>query len=267
MKKLISFGIMAIFLVSLLSACGQSDTDTAQQADQNGGQASGKNVLIMGTSADYPPFEYVDTAKSEEIIGFDVDLAKAVTEKLGYEIEIRDIEFAGLIEALKTGTVDFVLAGMSATDERRQSVDFSDTYYVATNMIVTKKDSGINTLEDLAGKKVGVQLGSIQAEKAEEISESIDITIDSRNRIPEIVQELKAGRYGAVIIEDMVAKGYLERNEDLTGFVINNDEETGFAVAFQKGSEEMVADFNRVINEMKESGELEQIINKWFREE
>lgn len=263
MKKLISLLTMITLLLIVVAGCGQGGNG----AESNDGQAGEKKVFTMGTSADYPPFEYVDTAKSEEIIGFDVDLAKAVTEKLGYEFKIQDIEFAGLIEALKTGKVDFVLAGMSATDERRQSVDFSDTYYVATNMILTKKDSPIQSVEDLAGKKVGVQLGSIQEEKANEIKETINITIDSRNRIPEIVQELKTGRHDAIIIEDMVAKGYLEQNQDLHGFVIENDEESGFAIAFPKGSDEMVADFNRVVQEMKDNGELDQLINKWFRTE
>lgn len=255
---------MSILLIGLLAACGQGGNDKEQSANSNGGAGEEKKVLIMGTSADYPPFEYVDTTKGEDIIGFDVDLAKAITEKLGYELEIQDIDFAGLIEALKSGRVDVVLAGMSATEERKESVDFSDIYYTANHMVLFKKDAGLQKIEDLAGKTVGVQLGSIQEEKANEIKETTDIKIESRNRVPEIVQEVKAGRFDAIIVEDVVAKGYLEKNKDLAGFSLQSEEENGFAAAFPKGNEELVAEFNKVIGEMKESGELDQLINKWF---
>lgn len=143
----------------------------------------------MGTSADYPPFEYVDSAKGEEIIGFDVDLAKAIAEKLGYEIQVKDMDFNGLIPALETSQVDFVLAGMTPTEERKENVDFSDVYYTASHMIVSKKGSGIESLEDLDGKTIGVQLASIQADKAEEIAETVDMTVENRNRIPELFRK------------------------------------------------------------------------------
>ncbi|WP_230474312.1 transporter substrate-binding domain-containing protein [Calidifontibacillus erzurumensis] len=264
MKKLFSFALVSILLVGLLAACGQGGAGTEQTADNNGENKEEKKVLIMGTSADYPPFEYVDTAKGEEIIGFDVDLAKAITEKLGYDLEVKDIEFSGLIEALKSGKVDIVLAGMTPTEERKQSVDFSDIYYTANHMIVSKKDSGIQSVEDLEGKTVGVQLGSIQEEKANEIKETINIKIESRNRVPELIQEIKAGRFDAAIIEDTVAKGYLDNNADLVGFTMVNEEEAGSAVAFPKGNEELVTQFNEIIKEMKENGEMEALINKWF---
>lgn len=262
MKKLFSFTLLSLLLIGLLAACGQGGKDTEQSANTNGEEE--KKVLKMGTSADYPPFEYVDTAKGEEIIGFDIDLANAIAEKIGYEVEVQDIEFAGLIEALKSGKVDVVLAGMTPTEERKQSVDFSDVYYTANHMIISKKADGIKTVEDLAGKTVGVQLGSIQEGKAQDIKKTVDITIDSRNRIPELIQEIKAGRFDAAIIEDTVAKGYLENNKDLAGFTLENEEEAGSAVAFAKGNDELVAQFNQAIKEMKENGELEAIINKWF---
>lgn len=264
MKKLLSYAVMSILLIGLLAACGQGGNDTEQSATNNGSDAEEKKVLKMGTSADFPPFEFVDTAKGEEIIGFDIDLANAITEKLGYELEVQDMDFAGLIEALKSERVDIVLSGMSATDERRESVDFSDIYYTADQMVIFNKEAALKSIEDLAGKTVGVQLGSIQEEKANEIKETTDIKIESRNRVPEIVQEVKAGRFDAIILEDAIAKGYLEKNKDLAGFSLESDEENGFAIAFPKGNDELVAEFNKVIGEMKANGELEQLIIKWF---
>ncbi|KEF37378.1 L-arginine-binding protein [Schinkia azotoformans MEV2011] len=265
MKKLFSYALMSLFLIGLLAACGQGGSkDTEQTADNTGSDVAEKKILKMGTSADFPPFEFVDTAKGEDIIGFDIDLANAITEKLGYEIEIQDMDFAGLIEALKSNRVDIVLSGMSATDERKESVDFSDIYYSADQMIVFKKDAPLTSVEELAGKTVGVQTASIQEDKAKEIKETTDIKIDSRNRVPEIIQELKAGRFDAVILEDAIAKGYLDKNQDLAGFTLEGDEENGFAIAFPKGKDELVAEFNKVIAEMKENGELEQLAVKWF---
>lgn len=265
MKKLLSFAFMSILLIGLLAACGQGGSkDTEQVTDNAGSEVAEKKVLKMGTSADFPPFEFVDTAKGEDIIGFDIDLANAITEKLGYEIEIQDMDFAGLIEALKSKRVDIVLSGMSATDERRESVDFSEIYYTADQMIVFKSEAALTSVEDLAGKTVGVQTASIQEEKANEIKETTDIVIESRNRVPEIVQEVKAGRFDAIILEDAIAKGYLEKNKDLAGFTLEGDEENGFAIAFPKGNEELVSEFNKVITEMKENGELEQLAIKWF---
>jgi polar amino acid transport system substrate-binding protein len=261
-KKWLSLIMMSMLMVGILAACGTSDEATP---GTEGEKTEEKKVLKMGTSADYPPFEYIDTAKSDEIIGFDVDLAKAIAKELGYEVEVQDIDFNGLIPAIQANKVDFVLAGMTPTEERKKSVDFSDVYYEAKHMIVTPKDSGIQALEDLNGKTVGVQVGSIQEGKAEEIKEQVDIKIENRNRIPELVQEMKAGRFDAAIIEDTVAKGFFEQDQDMTGFVLEDEseEEAGSAIAFLKESE-LTAEFNRVLNEMKENGEVDKLIVKWF---
>jgi arginine/lysine/histidine transporter system substrate-binding protein len=254
MKKVISLFLIMILAVGVLAACGETK-------DANAGD---KKTLVMATSADYAPFEYIESDKSDEIIGFDVDLAKAITEKLGYEMEIKDMDFGGLIQSLKSGQADFVLAGMTPTEKRKQNVDFSDIYYTAQHMVISKKENGIETVEDLKGKTVGVQLGSIQEGKADEINETVAITVENRNRIPELIQELKAGRFDAIIIEDTVAKGYLDKEADLTSFTISDDpEEAGSAIAFPKDSE-LTEKFNNELKKMKENGELQELIVKWF---
>lgn len=257
MKKKLLLLFMTLLTILALSACG------------NGGQAdepeASNEVLVMGTSADYPPFEYIETGESQEIIGFDIDLAKAIGEELGYEVVVKDMDFNGLIPAINTGKVDFVMAGMTPTPERKENVDFSEIYYTANHMIVSTKGSNIQSLENLKGKKVGVQLGSIQEGKAEEIAKEVEITIESRNRIPELIQELKIGRFDVVIIEDIVAKGFIEKDTELTGFTLPDVDEAGSAVAFPKGSE-LTSEFNNVIKEMKANGELETLVQKWFSE-
>ncbi|XJZ26150.1 transporter substrate-binding domain-containing protein [Bacillota bacterium Lsc_1132] len=257
MKKSFVLFLSIIMLVGILAACGTSKNN-------NAGGSKDKKVLIMGTSADYPPFEYVKTKNSDEIIGFDVDLAKAIAGKLGYKVQVKDMDFSGLIQALKSGQVDFVLAGMTPTEKRKKSVDFSDIYYTAQDMIVTKKDSGIKTLDDLKGKTVGVQLGSIQEGSAKDLNKKVPIKIENRNRIPDLIQEIKAGRFDAAIIEDTVAKGFIQKEPDLTGFTGNaNPEQAGSAIAFPKNSE-LTAKFNQELKKMKENGELKKLIVKWF---
>ncbi|WP_209123140.1 transporter substrate-binding domain-containing protein [Alkalihalobacillus sp. BA299] len=250
MKRFLQLSLTALVSIGLLAGCGQED----------------KKVLVMGTSADYPPFESIDEATGE-IVGFDVDLARHITEQLGYEFEVKDMEFNGLIPALEGGRVDFVLAGMTPRPDRLERADFSDIYHEANNLIVSRADSEINTVENLTGKTLGVQLGSIQEEEAESVlaPELEGLQVEKRNRIPELIQELLAGRIDAAIIEDTVAKGYLEKNEELASFLLPQTEEAGSAIAFPKGSE-LLNPFNEELNKMKENGKLEELIIKWFDE-
>ncbi|KHA02655.1 ABC transporter substrate-binding protein [Bacillus anthracis] len=256
MKKLLSISFALILIVSMFSACSNGEE-----------KATGKNkkVLVMGTSADYKPYEYVEASKSDEIIGFDVDVAKYIGKELGYEV--KDMDFGGLLASLSSGKVDFVMAGMTPTAERKNNVDFTDIYFVAKNMVVSKKDSNIKSVEDLKGKKVGVQTGSIQEEKAAEFKKQVDFKVEGRDRIPEIVQEIKAGRFDAAIIEDTVAKNYLEKMKDLQGIEIKEaPEEVGAAIALPKNSDK-TAEFNKVIKKMQENGEMDKLVKKWFGSE
>jgi arginine/lysine/histidine transporter system substrate-binding protein len=258
LKKVISVLLMSILLMGVLVACGSGENKTEEGTSDN----KEAKVLKMGTSADYAPFEYIDTAKGEEPTGIDIELAKTITEKLGYELEIQDMDFGGLISSLQNGQVDFVASAMSATEERKKSVDFSDIYYTSKHIVVSKKGSGLQTVEDLNGKTVGTQLGSIQETKAKEIAKTIDLKVDSRNRIPELIQEIMAGRMDAAIIEDTVATGYLAENPDVEGFTIE-DADGGYALAFPKGSE-LTKEFNKELKALSDSGELDKIIKKYF---
>lgn len=263
-RRFIAITLLSATLTGgIVSACNQSDSGAAAGGNGSGGQGSKK--LVMATSADYPPYEFVDTSKgSEEIVGFDVDIARAVAEKLGYELEINNIDFNGLIPALQAGRADMVMAGMTPTEERKKNVDFSDVYYVAKQTIMSSKEAGINDSKSLDGKKVGVQLGSIQEKRAKELKEDgSTMEIVPLNRINEIVQELKAGRIDAAIIEDTVAKGFLEANSELQAIPISEEGPAGSAIAFPKGSE-LVDDFNTALAEMKSSGQIEELVKKWF---
>ena len=262
MKRL--FPLTAMLLTAgALAACTASEPASDDGATAN----SGDQVLVMATSADYPPYEFYETASGDgEPVGFDVDIAKYITEELGYTLEIQDMDFNGIIPALQSERVDFAMAGMTPTEERKENVDFSDIYYDAKNTIVSTAGAGYGSYEDLAGASVGVQLGSIQEGELKEQAETIEgITVEPRNKISELVQEIKAGRIDAAIIEDTVAKGYIQNNPDLEFATVESDEAAGSAIAFPKGSE-LQAEFDRVLDQMEENGTLDELVNRWFEE-
>ncbi len=251
---------LRFLLMACLAALLTVVTVSACNAGNNAG-SSGTTTLTMATSADYPPYEYIDSSSgSQEIIGFDVDIAKHITEKLGYGLTINNVDFNGLIPALQAKRADFVMAGMTPTPERKQNVDFSQVYYEAKNTIVAKKGSNLTNPSQLTGKVVGVQLGSIQETAAKKFEGA---NVKALNRISEMVQELKAGRVTALIMEDTVARGFIEANPDLEFNTIPNTEEAGSAIAFPKGSE-LVAKFDPILQEMQTSGKMTELVTKWF---
>ncbi|PSB11438.1 ABC transporter substrate-binding protein [filamentous cyanobacterium CCP1] len=253
-KFLVTSALSAILTVAV-AACASGGSGTAED---------GTRRLVMATSADYPPYEYVDSSSgTQEIVGFDVEIAQYITEELGYELEIQNIDFNSLIPALQANRADFVMAGMTPTEERRQNVDFSDVYYEARNTIVSRQGSGLTSPESLAGKAVGVQLGSTQEQAARDL-EGLDLK--PLNRITEMIQELKAGRIDAIIMEDTVAEGFLASNPDLEANDIPNTGEAGSAIAFPQGSE-LRDEFNPVLQEMISSGKMDELITKWFGDE
>ncbi|MEM9923987.1 MAG: ABC transporter substrate-binding protein/permease [Cyanobacteria bacterium P01_D01_bin.50] len=225
-----------------------------------------KETLTMITSPDYPPYEFYETKGGErKIVGFDIDIANYIQKELGFKLKIVQSDFNGLIPALQANRADFVMAGMTPTPQRRKNVDFSIIYYEAQDTIVALKSRNLKKPEDLSGKIVGVQLGTIQEQNAKQISEKVaDIQLKKLNKVPEIVQEIKAGRIDAAIVEDTVALGFVKANPELQFNIIPSIENaSGSAIAFPKGSQ-LVEPFNDVLRKMKSNGKLESLSKKWF---
>lgn len=223
-----------------------------------------KQTLIMGTSPDFPPYESVDAKNNGEIIGLDIDIAKYILGELGYELQIQSMDFSGLIAALQTGRVDFVMSGMSATEERKKSVDFSEPYYFARNTIISKAEFGYESLDDLSGKIVGAQLGSIQEAVANQVEGAAQVR--KLNKVADLIQEINSNRIDAAIVEDAVALDMTNSNPGLVmSFLPADESDGGYAIAFPKGSPH-VEEFNQVIAEMRENGKLDELLQKWFPE-
>ncbi|TFB21761.1 amino acid ABC transporter substrate-binding protein [Filobacillus milosensis] len=252
MFKKVGFAGLSMILLMVLAACGTSEGASEEQ-----------ETLVMGTSADFPPFE--SFTPEGEFEGFDIDLAHKIADELGYELEIKDMKFDGLIGALQSDRVDFVMAGMSATDQRKQNVDFSTEYHHSGEMFITNKNSEIHSLEDLEGKTVGVQLGTIQQEGAEKLQEEYNFELKTINQASTLIQELKTGRIDVGYMDKSVAEGYIEE-QGLTGFDDPTTVAPGMAVAFPKDSE-LQADVSEVIEQFLEDGTIAELEEKWELDE
>ncbi len=222
--------------------------------------------LVMGTNAAFPPFEFTtSTGLVGEFDGIDVAIASNIAESMGKTLEVADMDFDGLIAAVSTGKVDMVAAGMTATDERRQSVDFSDTYFVASQVMVVAADNAdITKADDLKdGKKVGVVLGYTGDGIVTDDLQIAEENITRANRGIDIVQDVKNGKLDAVVIDSATGKALAEKNglkvvEDAEAF-----ESEEYAIAVKKGNTELLEKINATLAEMKASGAIDELAVKY----
>ena len=208
--------------------------------------------LIMATYAEFPPYEYYE---GSEIVGIDVEIAQAVAEEMGMELQIEDMAFDSIITAVTSGKADFGAAGMTVTEDRLKSVDFSDPYTTSAQVIIVKEDSPIATPEDLVGKKIGVQLGTTGDIYAEDIE---DATIERYNKGFEAIQSLLSDKIDAVVIDQEPAGVFVSQNK---GLKLTDEEFTTeeYALAIAKGNEELLEKVNAALADLKESGRLDEI--------
>ncbi|MBQ2896796.1 MAG: transporter substrate-binding domain-containing protein [Clostridia bacterium] len=241
MKKIIALLLVAVLAVALVS-CGGENAD----------------VVTMGTNAAFEPFEFIE---GDEIVGIDAEIGATIAEKLGKDLKINDMEFESLLGALKTDKVDFVAAGMTANDERRKEVDFSDTYYTATQGIIVAEDSDIKGIDDILDKRVGAITGYTGEVICTETYKIKDMLTFKRG--VDAVMELKNGKLDAVVIDLQPAKMFVDKNEGLKVIEDPSFEAEEYAIAIKKGNTELLEKVNEVIAELKETGKLDEIINKY----
>lgn len=237
------------------------ENDTATE-EKTASTTDSDNVIVMGTNAEFEPFEYRENGM--DIVGFDVEIAEKVAEKLGKELVIEDMAFDSLIMALNSDKIDFIAAGMTATDERRTQVDFSESYFHSKQMIIVKADNtSITTAEDLVGKNVGVQLGTTG-----------DLFVSGTEGIASVAQfqtgtqavmDLKNGKVDAVVIDAEPAKKMTDGQSDLKLLDAPFVEEE-YAIAVKKGNSEVLQAINETLAEIKANGTYDEIYVKYFGE-
>lgn len=228
-------------------------------------------TLIMATSADYPPFSF---RKDRAVVGLEKDLAQAIADRLGYELVIQDMDFSSVIPALQSGHADFVMAGMTATSERKKNIDFSSVYYLNSFALVTQAQTQIHSDEDLKNKIVGVQLGSTMEKVAKKQATHITgLKVLSLGKISTLVEELKTKRVDAIVMEKAQGIAFAKANSSLRyqilpGWTLNADD--GYAIAFSKdpgafGKDTQLKErVDQVLAQLKQDGSLAQITEKWL---
>ena len=294
MSKKILSAVLAAAMTAMLAACGGSSTATtaapaetkaeetkaeetkaeetkaeetkaeeskAEEAPAAELETVQKGKLVMVTNAEFPPYEFHD---QNAIVGIDVEIAGAIAEQLGLELEIEDIAFDSIIPEISSGKADIGAAGMTVTEDRKQSVDFSDTYAHATQVIIVKEDSEIKGVADLEGKIMGVQQGTTGDIYVS--GDYGDAAVERYAKGMEAVQALAQGKVDAVVIDGEPAKQYIKEVEGLK-IIDESYTDEDYAIAIKKGNTAMVEAVNAALAELKSEGKLDEIVAKYIQAE
>lgn len=270
MKKVISVLLIMAAMLALFAGCSQN-TGTGQPADNNADKEPAEetnkdedNTLIMYTNAEFAPFEYFE---GEKIVGADVDIAQEIAKDLGKELDVEHIDFDSLIPALTTGKADFVAAGMTITPEREEEVDFSIPYVESIQNIIYKKDAELKSMDDLKGKKIGVQLGTT-GDLA--VSDAVNLEdgdlygsgaeVKTYANALEASQDLLAGRVDAVVIDELPAQEIVKNNEEELGTVNFGEISESYGIAVQQGNTELLDAINKTLQRLLDEGKVEEFI-------
>ena len=247
--------IMALVLaMSMLTGCG------ASKAEGKSSDAEGK--LVMATNATFPPYEYVDNG---EYVGIDIEIAKKIAEELGCELVIEDVEFGSIIAGVESSKYDMGMAGMTVTEERKESVNFSDTYAVAVQSVIVPKGSDIKSVDDISSEtKIGVQ-----QDTTGDIYATDDYGNDAIVRYktgPDAVQALASGKVDCVIIDKEPAKAYVAANDKLE-LLDSAYAEEEYAICIAKGNDELWGKVNGALDKLKTDGTIDEIVSKYISAE
>jgi len=241
--------VTSIFLLLALTACNQ-EADLAE-----------KDAIIVATSADNPPYEYIQDGK---VVGLDIDVINAIGKELGRKIIVKNLDFPALLPSLSTKSVDLVIAALTMSDERKMHIDFSDGYSSTIMAMMFKKSDNFKSLTDLHGKVIGVQSGTTWEAYANDLATKFpDIRVRALSNNLVLIEELKVGSVDAIIMEEMQVRKFKQNVENLISFSLV-DTQGEFAIAFPKGSE-LASIVNTAIKQLKDSGVLRDIKEKWLQ--
>lgn len=254
-KKCIAFVAASMAAVTMIAGCGSSTGDKKDAAKE-------QKPFVVGTEPTFPPFE---STEGEKYVGFDIDYAQAIADKMGRKLEIKSMGFDALIPALKSGQIDMIAAGMDATPERKQQVLFTDVYFRGGYVLVVRKDNtDVTGWDSIAGKTVGAQVGTKPAEIAQEKGANVkQFDANSQGWM-----ELGSKSCDAVAIDNAVAMYYLSHGGDkdlkMVGEPIIS---SGSALAISKDHPEMLEAVNKAVAELKKDGTYAKLYKKWFGQE
>jgi polar amino acid transport system substrate-binding protein len=278
MKKLFAL-LLTLAMVLSLAACGGKDAPAEEPADDTAVEESTESTeatlttavagtLTMATNAAFPPYEYIEGGA---IVGIDAEIATAIAEKLGLQIQIEDMEFDAIIEAVKSGKADIGLAGMTVTPDRAEEVDFTATYATGVQVVIVTEDSAITSVDDLFAEGASNVIG-VQRNTTGDLYTTWDLedaglaTIDRYSKGADAVQALKTGKVDCVVIDNEPAKAFVAEVEGLqileTEYVLED-----YAGAMNKDNPELYAAVNAALEELISDGTVQGIIDKYISAE
>ena len=217
-------------------------------------------TLKMCTNAEFPPFEFYEKGK---IVGIDVDISKYIAKKSGCDLSVEDMSFDSLLINLQNENCDFVAAGLTPTEERAKSVDFSVPYFNGSQMIIVRNNSNIAGKKDLLNKKVGVQTGTTSEEYCK--SSNLNIEVFCFNKSADAIQDLLAEQLDAVVVDGFAAEKFVSSLRDKVHIINEKLTEEESCIAVKKGNKKLLNKINDCILELKNTGELDKIVEKYYK--
>ena len=248
MKKIIAFWMLALFLV--LSACSGASEDE----------------LVIGIDDTFAPMGFRD--ENNEIVGFDIDLARAAAERMGVEVKFQPIDWSAKEAELNSGRIDLIWNGYTVTEERKKKVLFTRPYLANAQVIVTLADSDIETLDDLAGKHVGLQAQSSASDafNSDPVSREVASVTEFKDNILALT-DLKNGRIDAVVIDEVVIKYFMSKEQGTYKVLEESLAPEEYAVGVKKGNEALLEKVQKALDEVIADGTAARISEKWFGED
>ena len=274
-KKIMSMSLVVTLMMSALVGCGSDPATTASATGASEGvtaeasddsllaQIKERGTLIVGTASGYPPYEFVDiTSADQTVIGIDMALAQAIADELGVELVVEDMSFSALLAALPAHKIDIAIAGIAPTDERKETMDFSDSYLFAEQsfLILKANESTYSTMESFSGQPLAAQKSTTQEKVCQDLYP--DSQLVSLDKVPDCIMELKSGAVAGVCIESVVGQQYIISDDELTFSAADLGIKKETAVALEKGNEDLLEIINKVIAENMENGNFD----KWIEE-
>lgn len=263
LKKVFAAAIVGVMTMGLIGCGGTGKVDEAAVEKDMLDVIQEKGEVVVGLSGDYAPYEFhIKVDGEDKLVGFDIDLANEIAKDLGVKLKINEMDFDLLITALPAGKIDLIISGMNPDEERKKAVDFSEIYYVSEHGILVRAEDKdkYKTVEDLAGKKIGAQLGSTQADLAQEKIKDADMQLIAN--VNDLILELKTGKIDALVIEAPVGEIAVKSNPDLAMSEQKFTEETGGnAVGIKKKSPKLVAEINKTIKRLMDDGTMDKFIS------
>ena len=260
MKKFTAIILAVLMVCAMLTGCGSKEAAGLKTVE------SGK--LIMATNAAFPPYEYIE---GNEVVGIDAEIAGAIAEKLGLELQIDDMEFDSIIESVKGGKADMGLAGMTVTPDRAEEVNFTASYATGVQVVIVTEDSAITSVDDLFAEGASNVIG-VQRNTTGDLYTTWDLedaglaTIDRYSKGAEAVQALKTGKVDCVVIDNEPAKAFVAEVEGLkildTEYILEE-----YAGAMNKDNAELFEAVNVALEELIADGTVQAIIDTYISAE